>query len=177
MVCHRQAIQTAAPGRGDLWSRPWDVGAPPLTVVCLLAALTAVSPEGLRAAVPVERVFGPEDPGGRYKHPASLTQLANGDLYLAYYCGSGEYATDTAVFGARRPRGRANGTKPAVIKPRDRPTLEHDVAGCGFEQPDDAAPERRLAAARFADEADRLALVDRERDAVQRMHRRDLPLE
>ena len=46
----------------------------------------------MKALVPVERVFGPEHPGGRYKHPASIAQLANGDLYLAYYTGSGEYA-------------------------------------------------------------------------------------
>jgi predicted neuraminidase len=69
----------------------------------------------MKAAVPVERVFGPEDPGGRYKHPASIAQLANGDLYLAYYCGSGEYADDTAVFGARLPKGEKKWTKPEVI--------------------------------------------------------------
>ena len=45
------------------------------------------------------RVFGPEHPG-RYKHPASITELANGDLYIAYYGGSGEYGDDTAVYGA-----------------------------------------------------------------------------
>jgi predicted neuraminidase len=69
----------------------------------------------MKAAVPVQRVFGPEDPGGRYKHPASITQLANGDLYLAYYCGSGEYATDTAVYGARLPKGETRWTKPVPI--------------------------------------------------------------
>lgn len=46
------------------------------------------------------RVFGPEHPG-QYKHPASITQLANGDLYIAYYGGSGEYGDDTAVYGSR----------------------------------------------------------------------------
>lgn len=86
-----------------------------MTLVYVLALLMPAAPEGMKAAVPVERVFGPEDPGGRYKHPASLTQLANGDVYLAYYCGSGEYATDTAVFGARLPRGEAKWTKPVVI--------------------------------------------------------------
>ena len=79
-----------------------------LLIACLTTApCTAYAQE---AAIPVRRVFGPEDPGGRYKHPASLTQLANGDLYLAFYGGSGEYATDTAVYGARqkpeRPSGR-----------------------------------------------------------------------
>ncbi len=86
-----------------------------MTFVCMLAFLTVAAPEDMKAAVPVEKVFGPEDPGGRYKHPASITQLANGDLYLAYFCGSGEYATDTAVFGARLPKGDSKWTKPAAI--------------------------------------------------------------
>lgn len=82
----------------------WDPGEAP--------AKSAVT---MKSAVPVKRVFGPEHPGGRYKHPASITQLANGDLYLAYYTGSGEYATDTAVYGARRPQGRTAWTTPAPI--------------------------------------------------------------
>jgi predicted neuraminidase len=86
-----------------------------MTVIFLLAALVAAPPAEMKAAVHVERVFGPEHPGGRYKHPASLTQLANGDLFLAYYCGSDEYATDTAVYGARLPKGESKWTKPAVI--------------------------------------------------------------
>src|ERR1043166_7967518 len=49
----------------------------------------------------IERVFGPEVPTGPYKHPASITELQNGDLYLVYYGGEGEYAADTGVFGAR----------------------------------------------------------------------------
>lgn len=69
----------------------------------------------MKAHVPVSRVFGPEHPGGKYKHPASITVLANGDLYLAYYCGSGEYANDTAVFGARLPKGQTQWTTPVSI--------------------------------------------------------------
>ena len=57
----------------------------------------------------VERVFGPEVPTGPYKHPACLTDLAGGDLYMVYYGGQGEYARDTAVFGSRRPSGSATG--------------------------------------------------------------------
>jgi predicted neuraminidase len=64
--------------------------------------------------VVIERVFGPELPG-KYKHPASMTELANGDLYLAYYGGSGEYAPDTAVFGARLRKGEREWSRPAVI--------------------------------------------------------------
>ena len=53
----------------------------------------------------IERVFGPEVPTGPYKHPASMTELQNGDLYLVYYGGQGEYAIDTAVFGSRLKKG------------------------------------------------------------------------
>jgi predicted neuraminidase len=65
--------------------------------------------------VRVTRVFGSEHPGGAYKHPASITELANGDLYLAFYGGSGEYGDDTAVYGARRRRGQEKWTLPRVI--------------------------------------------------------------
>jgi predicted neuraminidase len=89
-----------------------------MVVAALLGALcggSTASAGGMRALVPVERVFGPEHPGGRYKHPASITQLASGDLYLAYYTGSGEYATDTAVYGARLARGQKRWTTPVAI--------------------------------------------------------------
>jgi predicted neuraminidase len=69
----------------------------------------------MKASVPVRRIIGPEHPGGRYKHPASITQLANGDLYLAYYTGSGEYADDTAVYGTRLPKGTSAWTRPVPI--------------------------------------------------------------
>ena len=59
------------------------------------------------------RVFGVEHPG-RYKHPASITQLANGDLYIAYYGGLGEYGDDTAVYGARLA-GESQWSQPTVI--------------------------------------------------------------
>src|SRR5437763_58533 len=64
--------------------------------------------------ITIERVIGPEILA-RYKHPASFTELASGDLYLAYYGGSGEYATDTAVYGARLPKGSKQWTRPIVI--------------------------------------------------------------
>ncbi len=34
--------------------------------------------------IETNRIFGSEHPGP-YKHPASITQLSNGDLYVAYY--------------------------------------------------------------------------------------------
>jgi len=67
------------------------------------------------AGIQVERVFGPETPTGRYKHPASITELANGDLYLVYYGGAGEYAVDTSDFGARLRRGETKWSAPEVI--------------------------------------------------------------
>jgi hypothetical protein len=61
-----------------------------------------------------ERVFGPELPDP-YKHPACFTELANGDLYLVYYGGSGEYGDDTWVRGSRFVKGATHWTRPAVI--------------------------------------------------------------
>jgi predicted neuraminidase len=62
----------------------------------------------------LERVFGSELPD-KYKHPASFTELANGDLYLVYYGGSGEYGDDTWVRGARLLKGTTKWTTPEVI--------------------------------------------------------------
>jgi hypothetical protein len=47
----------------------------------LLASLF-VGGIALAGEVRIEKVFGPEAPGP-YKHPASITELDNGDLYLA----------------------------------------------------------------------------------------------
>ena len=46
-----------------------------------------------------------------------------------------------------------------------------DGAGIGFDQPDQATCEGRLAATGLADNAERLAAADREADPVQGMHR------
>ncbi len=63
----------------------------------------------------MSRVFGPEVPTGPYKHPACLTELKNGDLYLVYYGGAGEYAVETAVFGSRLKKGEGQWTPPKPI--------------------------------------------------------------
>ncbi len=55
--------------------------------------------------------------------------------------------------------------------------VEHDLAAGRLEQPHHAAGHRRLAAARLADHAERLALADRERHAVDGAHAGDLLLE
>jgi predicted neuraminidase len=83
------------------------------TTACLLAMLTSPAPGA--GELRVERVFGPEVPTGPYKHPACMTELRNGDFYLVYYGGKGEYATDTAVFGSRRRKGEADWSPPRVI--------------------------------------------------------------
>jgi predicted neuraminidase len=81
----------------------------------------------------ITRVFGPETPTGPYKHPASMTELNNGDLYLVYYGGAGEYATDTAVFGARlRPRE----TRWSDPKPIARDPVHSAGNGVVWEAPD-----------------------------------------
>lgn len=83
--------------------------------VFLLAAVA------LRTDPPIltERVFGPEIPG-HYKHPASITELDNGDLYLVYYGGSGEYADDSGVYGARLPKGESMWSRPERITPKPK---------------------------------------------------------
>ncbi len=63
----------------------------------------------------IERVFGPEVATGPYKHPACMEELANGDLYVVYYGGEGEYAAGTAVFGSRRERGKSAWSTPRAI--------------------------------------------------------------
>ncbi len=71
-----------------------------ITLISVGAQADLVLPQ-FRANIEIHRVFGPEHPGP-YKHPASITQLENGDLYIAYYGGEFEYSTDTAVYGSRR---------------------------------------------------------------------------
>lgn len=82
----------------------------------LLLGLLVVTPLLVQAAEEIryERIFGPEAPGP-YKHPASITELDNGDLYLVYYGGAGEYSSDTAVYGSRLKKGESAWSPPKVI--------------------------------------------------------------
>src|SRR3954470_22123615 len=84
-----------------------------------LLSLAAAAPALAADEIVYERVFGTELPG-KYKHPASITELANGDLYLAYYGGSGEYSDDSTVWGARKKKGEAKWSAPRAIKPRPK---------------------------------------------------------
>jgi predicted neuraminidase len=82
--------------------------------VVLLLCLVGSAASAESYNIETYRVFGPEHPG-KYKHPASITQLTNGDLYIAYYGGSGEYGDDTAVYGSRLKVGETQWTAPKVI--------------------------------------------------------------
>ena len=81
----------------------------------------------------ITRVFGPEIPTGPYKHPASMTELSNGDLYLVYYGGAGEYAIETAVFGSRLKKGETKWSDP---KPIARDPFRSVGNGVIWEAPD-----------------------------------------
>ncbi len=80
-----------------------------------LALCTVLSLPAVPGDLTTERVFGPETPTGQYKHPASVTELADGDLYLVYYGGSGEYAVQTGVFGSRYSRTARKWSAPSLI--------------------------------------------------------------
>ena len=69
---------------------------------------------GAADEIALNRVVGPEFPG-RYKHPATVTELRNGDLYIAYYGGDGEYQGDTAVYGLRFVKGSEKWSEPQII--------------------------------------------------------------
>lgn len=60
-----------------------------------------------------QTIVGPETPTGRYKHPAAITELDDGDLLLAYYGGDGEHAPGTAVYGMRKTD--SGWSKPQVL--------------------------------------------------------------
>ncbi len=83
---------------------------------CFAWTFAAVLPCLALAAddIAFERVIGPEFPG-KYKHPASIEQLASGDLYIAYYGGDGEYADATAVYGMRKKKGETKWSSPKII--------------------------------------------------------------
>ena len=85
-------------------------------VFIAVVGLCSIDVPGAAACdITITTIFGPETPTGRYKHPSCITELENGDLYLAYYGGAGEYAKGTVVFGTRRSKGDGGWTKPEVI--------------------------------------------------------------
>ncbi len=82
--------------------------------IVVLSCLATVAP-GQAGEFRIERIFGPEIKTGPYKHPACMTELRNGDLYLVYYGGAGEYAIDTGVCGSRLRKGTSQWTTPVRI--------------------------------------------------------------
>jgi predicted neuraminidase len=99
-------------------------------LLLLLLSLTAA------AELRVDRLFGPETKTGPYKHPASICVLDNGDLYLVWYGGEGEYANSTALFASRKPKGAAQWTAPRKIAQDPLRSLGNGVAW--------QAPDKRL---------------------------------
>ncbi|NWF82679.1 MAG: exo-alpha-sialidase [Bryobacteraceae bacterium] len=85
---------------------------------------------GLTAAAElrVERLFGPETPTGPYKHPASICVLDNGDLYLVWYGGEGEYANSTAIWASRRTEGGGAWSAPKKVAQDPLRSLGNGVA-------------------------------------------------
>jgi predicted neuraminidase len=81
---------------------------------CLLLTLSALLSAPVHA-LELTRVFDLETPGGGYKHPVTIAELTNGDLYLAFYGGAGEYTGDTRDYGARLAAGATEWTLPEVI--------------------------------------------------------------
>lgn len=76
---------------------------------------TVIQGQGAPEVV-IETIVGPEAATGDYKHPASITELANGDLYVVFFSGKGEYRDDAAaVFGMRLKKGQQRWTKPVAI--------------------------------------------------------------
>ena len=81
-----------------------------LLILCFAAVVEVAAGDD----VVINRVIGTEFPG-QYKHPATIAELDNGDLYIAYYSGEGEYEGDTAVYGMRLAKGTDTWTTPEII--------------------------------------------------------------
>lgn len=80
----------------------------PLFISGALQASQTPTQSARRAlTLPSELIAGQAVPTGKYKHPAAITQLTNGDLYLAWFGGDGEYAPNTGVYGTRLPARHA----------------------------------------------------------------------
>jgi predicted neuraminidase len=82
----------------------------------LMHALVAVCLLGQTASgnIQISQIAGEGDPGP-YRHPASMTELDNGDFLMAYYGGGGEYEGDTACYGKRLKKGETEWSKAFVL--------------------------------------------------------------
>lgn len=88
-----------------------------MRIFALLFCLTLSFHRTFGASEPAhERLFGPEISTGEYKHPANGTELHNGDLYVVFFSGRGEYRDDSAaVYGSRLKAGSKRWSKPERI--------------------------------------------------------------
>src|SRR5256885_14180429 len=87
-----------------------------LRVFSLSLAVAALGELFAADVIKVERILGPEVTTGEYKHPASFDELRNGDLYLVFFSGQGEYNDNSAaVFGARLVRDGPGWSSPEAI--------------------------------------------------------------
>ena|SRR5256885_16777497 len=87
-----------------------------LRVFSLSLAVAALGELFAADVIKLERILGPEVKTGDYKHPASFDELHNGDLYLVFFSGQGEYNDNSAaVYGARLARGATRWTSPVAI--------------------------------------------------------------
>ena len=83
-------------------------------ILCLLALAFISAPAMAADDVRIEKIIGTEHPGA-YKHPASITQLDNGDLFMTYYGGGGEYEDESKVWGMRRKVGETAWSEPQLL--------------------------------------------------------------
>lgn len=84
------------------------------SLLCAGALALLVTPVFSADDILIEHVIGKEHPG-KYKHPASITQLDNGDLLATYYGGDGEYEDDSKVWGIRRKAGESSWSEPKLL--------------------------------------------------------------
>lgn len=82
--------------------------------------------------ITIEKVIGTEHPG-TYKHPAAITELDNGDLFVTYYGGGGEYEDDSKVWGLRKKKGENTWSEPKLLA--DTPFLG-EGNGIAWQAPD-----------------------------------------
>ncbi len=86
-----------------------------LLLLCALLLLPLAVPVAAHAEdILTERIIGSEYPG-KYKHPAAITELDNGDLYMAFYGGDGEYEENSNVKAVRRKKAESTWSEPVVI--------------------------------------------------------------
>ena len=81
---------------------------------CALALGLFSAPAMAADDIVVEKVIGTEKPGA-YKHPAAITELDNGDLYITFYGGGGEYEDESKVYGIRRAKGETAWSEPQLL--------------------------------------------------------------